>query len=116
MRYQRDLARLCPAATVDVLEERPGRSSYCLREAGREVGVTFAERAEDRAFPTALASCFAKYLRELMVECLNRWFQERVPGLKPTAGYYVDGRRFLDDVAEQVEAMALPMHRLVRVR
>ncbi len=116
MRYQRDLARLCPAATVDVLDERPGRSSYRLREDGREVGVTFAERAEDRAFPTALASCFAKYLRELMVECLNRWFQARVPDLKPTAGYYVDGRRFLDDVAEHVEAMSLPTHRLVRVR
>lgn len=116
MRYQRDLAQLCPAAAVEVLIEQPGRSSYRLRQEGREVGVTFAERAEDRAFPTALASCFAKYLRELMVECLNRWFQSRVPDLKPTAGYYVDGRRFLDDVAEQVEALALPTRRLVRVR
>ena len=74
------------------------------------------ERAEDRAFPTALASCFAKYLRELMVESLNRWFQSQVPDLKPTSGYYVDGHRFLDDVAEQIEALALPRHRLVRVR
>ena len=63
-----------------------------------------------------LASCFAKYLRELMVESMNRWFQSQVPDLKPTAGYYVDGRRFLDDVADQIEALALPRHRLVRVR
>lgn len=116
MRYQRDLARLCPAASVEVLEEQPGRSSYRLRQDGRDVCVSFAERAEDRAFPTALASCFAKYLRELMVECLNRWFQSRVPDLKPTAGYYVDGHRFLEDVAAQVEALSLPRHRLVRVR
>ena len=78
--------------------------------------VTFAERAEDRAFPTALASCCAKYLRELMVTCINRWFQTRMPGLKPTAGYYVDGHRFLLDVQPQIEALQLPRHRLVRVR
>jgi len=51
-----------------------------------------------------------------MVECLNRWFQRHVPDLKPTAGYYVDGRRFLDDVAAPIEALSLPRHRLVRVR
>jgi len=116
MRYQRDLARLCPDAAVEVLGEQPSRSSYRLRQGGRAVEVTFAERAEDRAFPTALASCFAKYLRELMVECLNRWFQRHVPDLKPTAGYYVDGRRFLDEVAAPIEALSLPRHRLVRVR
>ena len=44
-----------------------------------------------------------------------RW-KQLVPGLKPTAGYYVDGHRFLDDVAQHVDALALPRHRLVRVR
>ena len=116
MRYRADLARLCPEADVTVQKEAPGTSSYQLQQAHRDMTVTFAERAEDRAFPTALASCFAKYLRELMIESLNRWFQARVPDLKPTAGYYVDGHRFLDDVQEQVEALALPRHRLVRVR
>lgn len=116
MHYQRDLARMSPDATIQTLDERPGKSSYRLRRSDRDVKITFAERAEDRAFPTALASCFAKYLRELMVECLNRWFQGRVPDLKPTAGYYVDGHRFLKDVAHQVDALALPRHRLIRVR
>ncbi|MCK5942663.1 MAG: hypothetical protein KAI24_11875, partial [Planctomycetes bacterium] len=116
MHYRNDLARLCPDARVTVLGETPGTSSYRLDERDRSVHVTFAERAEDRAFPTALASCFAKYLRELMVECLNRWFQSRVPDLKPTAGYYVDGHRFLGDIAEQIDELALPRHRLVRVR
>ena len=89
----------------------------CTQQQGDgDVTLTFAERAEDRAFPTALASCFAKYLRDLMVECLNQWFQQRVPDLKPTAGYYVDGHRFLDDVAAQIDELALPRHRLVRVR
>jgi hypothetical protein len=84
--------------------------------ATREVTVTFAERGEDRAFPTALASCFAKYLRERMVGCLNQWFAARVPGLQPTAGYYVDGHRFLDQIEPHLAALAVPRQRLVRVR
>lgn len=116
MHYLHDLRRLCPEARVTVLHERPAVSAYRVEQASGAVTVTFAERAEDRAFPTALASCCAKYLRELMVECLNRWFTARVPDLKPTAGYYVDGHRFLADVAHEIDAMALPRHRLVRVR
>jgi len=114
--YQQDLRRLCPDATVHVLAEATGRSSYRVAHARGDATVTFAERAEDRAFPTALASCFAKYLRELMVTCLNGWFQRRCPDLKPTAGYYVDGHRFLADVQPQIDELALPRHRLVRVR
>lgn len=116
MHYGHDLRRLCPGGTVEVVQEEPAVSSYRVRRAGGATTVTFAERGEDRAFPTALASCFAKYLRELMVECLNRWFCGRVPGLQPTAGYYVDGHRFLDQLAPLVADLALPRERLVRVR
>ncbi|MCR9243645.1 MAG: hypothetical protein NXI31_01345 [bacterium] len=116
MHYREDLRRLRPQARVETLTETPGLSSYRLVEPSHEITVTFAERGEDRAFPTALASCFAKYTRELMVQVLNRWFQDRVPDLKPTAGYYVDGHRFLTDVESTVESANLPRHRLVRVR
>ena len=78
--------------------------------------MTFTERGEDRSFPTALASCFAKYLRELMVHVLNQWFIARVPGLLPTAGYYSDGHRFLQDLEPHLPALQLPRDRLVRVR
>ena len=116
MHYAADLRRLVPDARLEVDHEEAASSSYKLRRGEHTTSITFAERGEDRAFPTALASCFAKYLRELMVECLNRWFQARVPGLEPTAGYYVDGHRFLAAVAPQIEQLSLPRHRLVRVR
>jgi ribonuclease HII len=116
MHYAHDLRKLDPTAAVDVLDEQPACSRYRLRRPDAEMLVTFAERAEDRAFPTALASCLAKYARELMVRCLNRWFCARVPGLAPTAGYYVDGHRFLADVEHELAAGDLPRHRLVRVR
>jgi hypothetical protein len=116
MHYAADLRQLCPEVRVEIVDERPAASVYRLVGEQGTIGVTFAERGEDRSFPTALASCFAKYLRELMVECINRWFCARVPGLQPTAGYHVDGHRFLDDLAGHAPTLALPRERLVRVR
>jgi ribonuclease HII len=116
MHYRGDLLRLCPDARVEVVQEEPEVSCYRLLTDAGTVTITFAERGEDRAFPTALASCFAKYLRELMVEVINGWFCARVPGLRPTAGYYVDGHRFLGELEPHLLTHALPRHRLVRVR
>lgn len=117
MHYGTDLRRLRPGARVEVVREEPAVSSYRVhRDGGSTTAVTFAERGEDRAFPTALASCLAKYVRERMVGCLNAWFQARVPGLQPTAGYYVDGHRWLEDLAPHLPALAVPTQRLVRVR
>src|SRR5688572_29075618 len=116
MHYTADLRALCPDARVEIVREEAAISTYRLHRDGGVAMVTFAERGEDRAFPTALASCFAKYLRELMVECLNRWFCARVPGLLPTAGYFTDGHRFLDQLAPHLTELALPRERLVRVR
>ena len=116
MHYAADLRQLRPDAAVETVTETPSVSSYRLRLRGGDVTVTFAERGEQRAFPTALSSCFAKYLRELMVEAMNLWFCARVPGLQPTAGYYVDGHRFLGDLAPFLATRDLPRERLVRVR
>ena len=116
MHYGTDLRHLCPGARVEIVQEVPAISQYRLHRDGDVITVTFAERGEDRAFPTALASCFAKYLRELMVACLNAWFCDRVPGLQPTAGYFVDGHRFLAEVEPHLGAWSLPRGRLVRVR
>ena len=48
----------------------------------------------DRFLPAALASNFAKYARELAMMSFNKFWQQQVPDLKPTAGYPVDARRF----------------------
>ncbi len=116
MHYRRDLAQLRPEAKIQTLQEQKHASSYSVAQGDREVTVTFAEKGEDRSFPTALSSCLAKYLRELMVHVLNGWFAARGPGIKPTAGYYVDGHRFLDDLKPHLPQLRLPRERLVRVR
>jgi len=117
-RYLAGLRQHLPGRRIQVLEEHPEFSSY-LVHGGRGTGgvrSSFAARGEDRAFPTALASCAAKYVRELMMECLNRWFACRVPGLRRTAGYYVDGHRFLQEVESVTASQGFPMEWLRRVR
>ena len=55
-------------------------------KAGRDVFVTFQPRADSEHFCVALASMASKYLRELFMLEFNRFWQEKVPGLAPTAG------------------------------
>ncbi|MDP6930894.1 MAG: hypothetical protein QF412_14440 [Planctomycetota bacterium] len=116
MHYLPSLRRAYPKAKIERLEEGIASSSYRIRTRTGPVKVTFTTQGEDRSFPTALASCTAKYFREIMVKALNRWFAQRVPELRPTAGYYQDGRRFLEDVAQIVDAQDFPRSRLIRVR
>ena len=93
-------------------------STYNVHREGDDhsVRISFAARGEDRSFPTALASCMAKYVRELMMVMINNWFAERVPDLKRTAGYYVDGNRFLQDIGPLLEDAAFPVGQLIRSR
>lgn len=102
---------------IDTLQESKGLSTYRVHR-GDDIAVrlTFAAGGEERAFPTALASCCAKYLRECLMTALNHWFAAYLPGLRPTAGYYVDGLRFLADVEDLVARKSLPRERLRRVR
>ena len=60
-----------------------------------DVKIAFVSEAENLSLPVALASCFAKYSREILIFELNRYFTEKYPGLKPTKGYYKDGLRFI---------------------
>ncbi|MCA8955166.1 MAG: hypothetical protein KDC87_03775 [Planctomycetes bacterium] len=107
--------RLAPHR-IELVAEQARASSYTVHTGAHRVRITFAERGEERSFPTALASCAAKYVRELMMVALNSWFADRLPGLQRTAGYYVDGNRFLQDVAQLIESPGFPVDRLVRCR
>jgi len=51
----------------------------------------------------------AKYLRELAMEAFNRYWTSRVPGLRATAGYPVDARRFLAETEAARRAEATPI-------
>jgi len=98
VRYLSSLQRMFPGAEIKILEESRRQSSYRVRHGGKSAEIRFITNGDAELLPVALASMLSKYLRELFMEQLNRWWSERVAGLKPTAGYYADGRRFLTDI------------------
>ena len=121
--YQPQLQRALPGGTVKKRRERPDRSDYTITETAtrngstpRAMSVSFAERAETRSFPVALASCIAKYSRESCMRAFNEYFGELEPGLKPTAGYTTDGRRWLKDAARTLKRAGVTEKQLVRLR
>jgi ribonuclease HII len=81
--YLAALTRLHPLP--EVVEETPARSAYRLRGYG-EVAFVRDGDASDPAI--ALASLFGKYVRELTMERIYRYYAERVPGLGRASGYH----------------------------
>jgi ribonuclease HII len=81
---------------------------------GRQLTMTFVVEAETRHLPVALASMTAKYTRELIMARLNRYFQNYLPELKPTAGYFQDGRRYINDIEPVLADLKIDRDCLVR--
>lgn len=93
------LSRAFPEARVWTLEERPERCRYEVASRDRSMVVQFMPEAESFHMPVALASMTAKLVRETLMGRFNRYWNARLPELKPTAGYRQDGWRWLNDAA-----------------
>jgi hypothetical protein len=96
--YAAMIQHALPGGMVLARQEGMARSAYRVLGLGREVELTFQPRADTEHFGVALASMTSKYLRELLMLEFNRFWQEEVPGLKPTAGYPGDAARFLEAI------------------
>ncbi len=117
-RYGALLASRFAGCDVTVVREGRTLAEYVLRETGGGAGATVRfQQGADAADPVvAAASLVAKYVREVHMAGLNAWFRERQPGLRPTAGYWTDGLRFLADTAALRRRLALDDGLLVRRR
>ncbi|MCK5250914.1 MAG: hypothetical protein KAJ98_13165 [Spirochaetaceae bacterium] len=107
--YGEWLAELMPSALLRALEEGRKRSVY-------EVGdrrIEFLVGADGIRMETALASMIAKYVRETAMRLFNSWWAEKVSGIRFTAGYPQDARRFLSDIEA---AGAMPEDRDLLIR
>jgi len=82
---------------VRVQEESQQVSRYAFTLDSRTVEVTFRVQGEAN-LPTAVASMCAKYHRELAMVAWNQYWCSRQPGLRPTAGYPLDARRFYAEI------------------
>lgn len=114
MRYLTDLMREFPACRLSIIREDDEESTYRIDSERGPVVISFTVGGESTHLPIALASMTAKYVRELCMIRLNRWFAQRVDGLAPTAGYVEDGRRFLASVRSALERDEIPEALLVR--
>lgn len=112
--YRELLAMTWPHAEIAVAEQSPERSRYELRQGRRAMNVWFETEAEDRHMPVALASMLSKYSREILMHRLNAYFTSAIPGLKPSAGYGVDGNRFLGEVEPHLSRLGLDIRDLRR--
>ncbi len=97
-------------------EESLGKSTYRITFPERELAVSFESKADQNHMPVALASMVAKYLRERHMDAFNLWWQSKIEGLEPTAGYPQDAKRFLEIVGPRLTELAVPMDVLWRQR
>jgi hypothetical protein len=114
--YAGDLASVFPFHEIAREPAPAGESRYVFRAGGRRVRLRFVTKGDQVSLATGLASMAAKLTRELFMARFNAWFAARAPGVRPTAGYVEDGRRFLVDVAGVLEREGLDRRRLVRSR
>jgi ribonuclease HII len=105
--YAAMIQHALPGGMVVARQEGMACSAYRVLGLGREVELTFQPRADTEHFCVALASMASKYLRELLMLEFNRFWQEQVPGLKPTAGYPGDATRFLEAIRPAAERLGI---------
>ncbi len=119
-KYTDLLLKSFPDAALKVLQENEDGSSYIIHEGtgekARQTVVHFREKSETKFLPTALASMICKFLRELCMHNFNAWWAAQIPDLKPTAGYYTDGMRWLADVEPHLANMGITREELIRIR
>jgi ribonuclease HII len=104
-RYGPLLQQQFPDYLVEIIDERPRESVYRWGPPRRRVQAHFKAGGES-FLPAALASMTSKYLREMAMRALNHFWCDRVDGLRPTAGYPLDARRFKAEIADVQQGLA----------
>lgn len=116
MRYRPSLQKMFPDMEMKILKETETLSSYEMQAGGKFMRLHFVVGADRKYMPVALASIVCKYLRELLVANMNQYFTSFDSSLKPTAGYWEDGLRFIEDLKTNLPHIKYETHQLIRSR
>jgi ribonuclease HII len=114
--YRKNLQRMFGDMDLKILRESPATSSYELQAGDKAMRVHFVVGADSRFLPVSLASMVSKYLRELLVGSINSYFAGFDADLKPTAGYWKDGLRFIEDIKTNLPDVQFDSRQLIRSR
>jgi ribonuclease HII len=122
MHYRIGLQTMFEGFDMAVLNETDQVSTYRLigrgraGQASRQMRVHFLVGADGQSPPVSLASMVSKYVRELLVEGMNRYFGGLCQDLKPTAGYWQDGLRFIEDIKSRRPDVQIDERLFIRSR
>ena len=83
---------------IQTQSESPSISEYWLYNGKQDIqlGLGFWVKGDQHNILCAIASIWAKYLRELLMQQFNRYWHSRFPKAPTTSGYYRDATIFLD--------------------
>src|SRR5262245_9346999 len=102
--------------TVWVHGETAETSRYEFRRGGRRVLLEFLMDGERRDFAIALASILGKYLREGAMRLFNAYWARQREGLRATAGYGLDARRFYREIEPHLARLDIAPDAVLRRR
>jgi hypothetical protein len=114
--YAAMLQEAFPNGWVVPERESADESRYRVELLDRPVMVTFRPRADGDSVAVALASMLCKYLREVCMRQFNRFWATHVPGIRPTAGYPGDAKRFFDEIKPAMAQLGLTDDQVWRKR
>ena len=114
-RYADLLADHFPDRFIEIHGEDRHRSVYRFGPADGRVEFRFQTKAE-RYLPVALASMASKYLRELAMRAFNDFWCGKLKGLRATAGYPQDAKRFRQAIADLQADLGIQDNVLWRTR
>lgn len=106
-RYAGMLQSVFADCWIQVVEEQPELSRYSFQWKGLPVHMEFRAKGESE-LPIATASMIAKYLREISMQAVNQFWGDKIAGLRPTAGYPVDAKRFRSEIQPMADKLGIP--------
>ena len=114
-RYASVLQTVFPDVLPVIVREARPQSVYRWGPPARPIEIRFTAKGES-ALCTALASMISKYLRELAMVAFNAFWSDKAPGVRPTAGYPADAKRFKADIAAAQKELGIDDRILWRKR
>jgi len=111
---------------LEIVFEKDGHAEYLLHHPSGvksmgdknppAVRIIFREKGETHCMSVAVASMLSKYLRESLMRRFNAFWRKYLPDVTPTAGYYTDGQRFLQDIDVKRRELGIADELLIRAR
>ncbi|MFO7867398.1 MAG: hypothetical protein R6V02_11405 [Candidatus Aminicenantes bacterium] len=112
--YLRLLNILFPFADVEETKMDINSRIYDIAFQEKSMKVMFQVDSEKHHLPAALASMTSKYLRELCMLRFQEFWRIHAPDVRPTFGYFGDGRRFLNDISSYIDLLGIDKDKLIR--